>query len=171
MSKFQNSIESKFTYKSYFNLMFGNSCDYLTISNCSTSIASFGVDTGTKLYLLDIYSKIAKAKQTGFSKADLVTIEKYCQAIASSWVQGLSVYQNYTDSLVNMEESFMSLCAYVFFVVVAVYFFLFFIGLSKSIVENLEEKIELLTVFAEESDKKTNVKTSKAGGSKESLLG
>ena len=65
----------------------------------------------------------------------------------------------------------MSLCAYVFFVVVAVYFFLFFIGLSKSIVENLEEKIELLTVFAEESDKKTNVKTSKAGGSKESLLG
>ena len=77
----------------------------------------------------------------------MVLIEQYSKAVENSYVKGFSVYSDYTNSVIAEKEQYMIFYAYLLFVLVGAYYFLFLLRLTEKVIVNLENKIKLLKVF------------------------
>ena len=77
----------------------------------------------------------------------MVLIEHYSKAVENSYVEALSVYSDYVNSVIAEKEQYMIFYAYLFFALVGTYYFFFLLKLTNNITVNLENKIKLLILF------------------------
>ena len=148
MTNLNNPDDKRYNYGPYFNLMLGNACDLIeNIENCSESIISKGVDNGMKVYLneLESFYWISKSE---LKNGNLIEVEKYSKDVEKSFVYGLSVYGNYTDTVLNRLKQDMVITT-VFFIILSILYFIVFLNqLASKVIEDIENKDKILDVFA-----------------------
>ena len=147
MDSLRTSILNQLSFTEYKKLMFGHTCEFLTIEDCWKTIVAHGVDSGTKLYLFELQNSLKLAENEGFSHENMVLIEHYSKAVENSYVEALSVYSDYVNSVIAEKEQYMIFYAYLFFALVGTYYFFFLLKLTNNITVNLENKIKLLILF------------------------
>ena len=149
MMELHDSVQSKYEYRSYLELMKGHACGIInTVANCERSIVAQGVDTGTKVYLQEIETNARVARTGGFGKASLKKIEVYSKAIEKSYVFGLQVYSNYTDVKIAEMENTLILEVFAFFIVIGIWYAIMMHGIVKEMLQNINSKMKILSIFA-----------------------
>jgi hypothetical protein len=128
--------------------MIGDSCSIINnVANCYQSIVASGVDSGLKMYLLELKTNQQIAKSLGFNKTLFLKIEKYSGTIESSFIFGLSLYINYTNTVVGSLEKGMSLITCLYFILLAACYILLLHKIADELAQNLANKAEILSVF------------------------
>ena len=154
MNQLHDSVQSRYRYSEYLELMKGDSCSIVnTVANCSGSIVALGVDTGTKMYLQELEINAEVARTVGFKAANLKKIEKYSKAIENSQVFGLQVYSNYTDGLISDMKNTLMVEVWAFFILIGAWYALMMHGIIKEIMKNINEKMKILSIFTSSTKK------------------
>ena len=97
--------------------------------------------------MFELQNSLKLAENEGFSHENMVLIEHYSKAVENSYVEALSVYSDYVNSVIAEKEQYMIFYAYLFFALVGTYYFFFLLKLTNNITVNLENKIKLLILF------------------------
>ena len=152
MNSLHDSIQKQYSFSRYVELMKGNACDIITtVSDCSHTIANYGLDTATMIYIQELETSANIANNTYFDNSQIILIENYSKVIENSFVYGIQVYTNYTDGLINQQESYMILTTVGFFLIVLLWYIYFLHTLVDRMKDELQKKSQVLELFKDSS--------------------
>jgi hypothetical protein len=125
--------------------MFGSTCLYLkTISNCSSSIAGYGVHLGLLIYIQEIKAFVRGNENLNERLKD---IENYHFYVAESFVVGLEIFSEEVKINVDFKLLKSKLITLAFFFSFGVYYFTLGKNIPEIVQENLENKAFVSGMF------------------------
>lgn len=143
-------IQKGYEVEDYENLMIGDACKILQVSGCASSLVSKGIDLGFKEYLTTLDYYYAQAVDTGQYYDGIINTEKYSSEVEKSFISAMDIYSGFTSMLVKKINGYMILATFTYIIVLALYYAIFMHRTAREIVTNLDNKVEVLSVFQDE---------------------
>ena len=139
---------NQYGFDEYINLMYGHSCDYITIvDNCTFTFVSNGLDPSLNFYLQELRN-LGNCKDGKTALGLLIKVEKYSKLIEKSFVFGLFVYANYTTVVIDDIKAELSLTVFYFALATAVFYCLFMRTLASKMRVLFENKIFIVSAIS-----------------------
>jgi hypothetical protein len=151
MHSIKDFPDKRYDFQQYLKLMYGNACDIISnVEMCEGTLVSKGVDFGMKEYVRKAEYLHHEDLLVNFS---FVRVEQYSKVIEKSFVFGLSVYANYTDSIEERLKGEMTVATFMYLFVLIIFYAGFLHGVAEGMIRNIESKAEILAVFIKNSIK------------------
>ena len=138
---------NQFRFEKYLQLMYGNSCEYITtVNNCSATYVSHGLDLALQFYIHELRS-FSSFRDENKTLSQMINIEKYSKTIEKSFVAGLLIYANYTDEVIIEIKNNLQLTLIYYCLATMIYFLIILRALSDKLNISVENKVFVASLF------------------------
>jgi hypothetical protein len=138
---------NQYKFNDYVNLMYGDSCDYITIvDNCTFTFVRNGLDSSLNFYLQELET-LGNLKETVDVLNFMIKVEKFSKLIEKSFVFGLFVYANYTTEVIEGIKMDISMTVLYFVLATVLFYFFLLRKISEDINVLFENKIFIVSAF------------------------